>query len=98
MSEIKYRTAESKDEQNVLQLLRDHFYPYEPFNNDIHDKEDEIFAIGSIKHGLCTIAEIVDASHPDGYIVGCRLAYIQALSTKWKRNLKSSQPPHTKRL
>lgn len=77
MSVIKYRVAEQKDEPAVLQLLRDYFYPDEPLNKSCgtHDKEDEEFAIGTIKHGLCTIAEVFDASHPDGYIIGCRLAY-----------------------
>lgn len=77
MSEIKYRTADTKDEEKVLQLLREHFYPDEPLCQScgIHDEEDEKFAIGIIKHGLCNIAEVFDASHPDGYIIGCRLSY-----------------------
>lgn len=80
MSEIKYRAAETKDEEKVLQLLREYFYPDEPLNQSCgnHDPEDESFAIGLIKQGLCNIAEVFDAAHPDGYIIGCRLSYPNA--------------------
>ncbi|KAL5291801.1 hypothetical protein ACFFRR_010907 [Megaselia abdita] len=94
MSEIKYRNAETKDEEAVLQLLRDHFYPDEPLNKSkgSHDKADEDFAIGTIKHGLCTIAEVFDASHPDGYIVGCRLSYPSAREDVEAEEPKTSPP------
>lgn len=94
-AEIKYRVAEPKDEQEVLQLLKDYFYPDEPLNKSsgCHDKEDEDFAIGTIKQGLCTIAEAFDADHPDGYIIGCRLSYPSSKDQIEEDSVK--QPPIT---
>ncbi|KAL5291802.1 hypothetical protein ACFFRR_010908 [Megaselia abdita] len=70
-SEIVYRLAEEKDEPGVLKLLRDHFYTDEPLskNAGYHDPADEQFAVGLIKQGTSTVADV------NGQIVGVRLAY-----------------------
>ncbi|KAL5292108.1 hypothetical protein ACFFRR_011113 [Megaselia abdita] len=70
-SDIVYRPAEKKDEQGVLEFLREHFYTDEPLskNDGYHDTEDEDFAIGLIIEGTSTVADL------NGQIIGVRLAY-----------------------
>ncbi|KAL5284597.1 hypothetical protein ACFFRR_006724 [Megaselia abdita] len=69
-SEIVYRTAEKKDEEGVLEFLREHYYTDEPLskNDGYHDAEYEDFSVGLIKGGTSTVAVL------NGQIVGVRLA------------------------
>lgn len=70
---IQYRVATADDKSNILQFLREHYYPEEPITIGNEPKlqsvEDEEFSVSTIEYGSTIVATVDDDDQLVGVLV-----------------------------